>query len=93
MPQDRRRSRAAAGHMGRFSQAIDPLTEALRLDPLYRNARYLLSDAYMRSGRYQEAIDSWTKFLELVPDRCHDQGDTVGQVLHGSVQRWANIHS
>jgi tetratricopeptide (TPR) repeat protein len=54
--------------LGRFSDAIVPLQEALRLDPQYRNARYFLSDAYTKTRRYEEAIDSWTKFLELVPN-------------------------
>jgi len=54
--------------LGRFAEAIDPLNEALRLDSRYRNARYLLSDAYSRSGRYEDAVDSWTKFLAIVPN-------------------------
>jgi tetratricopeptide (TPR) repeat protein len=54
--------------LGRFSEAIIPLQEALRLDPQYRNARYFLADAYTKTGSYDKAIDSWTKFLELVPN-------------------------
>jgi tetratricopeptide (TPR) repeat protein len=54
--------------LGRFSEAIIPLQEALRLDPQYRNARYFLADAYTKTGSYDKAIDSWTRFLELVPN-------------------------
>ena len=54
--------------LGRFSDAILPLQEALRLDPQYRNARYFLADAYTKTGSYEKAIDSWTKFLEIVPN-------------------------
>lgn len=53
---------------GKFSDAIVPLQEALRLDPQYRNARYFLADAYTKTGSYAKAINSWTKFLELVPN-------------------------
>jgi tetratricopeptide (TPR) repeat protein len=41
--------------------------------PSYQNARYLLSSAYSRAGRYEEAVDSFTKFLQLRPrgrDAC-----------------------
>jgi tetratricopeptide (TPR) repeat protein len=54
--------------LGKFSDAIVPLQEALRLDPQYRNARYFLADAYTKTRSYEKAIDSWTKFLELVPN-------------------------
>jgi tetratricopeptide (TPR) repeat protein len=54
--------------LGRFAEAIEPLNEALRLDPGYRNARFLLSDAYSRAGCYADAVDSWTTFLAIVPD-------------------------
>ena len=54
--------------LGRFSEAIPPLQEALRLDPKYRNARFFLSDAYSKVGRYLDAADSFTKFLEIVPN-------------------------
>jgi tetratricopeptide (TPR) repeat protein len=54
--------------LGRFSDAILPLQEALRLDPQYRNARYFLADAYTKTGSYEKAIDSWTRFLEIVPN-------------------------
>jgi tetratricopeptide (TPR) repeat protein len=54
--------------LGRFSDAIVPLQEALRLDPRYRNARYFLADAYTKTRSYDKAIDSWTRFLDLVPN-------------------------
>lgn len=54
--------------LGRFSEAVAPLQEALRLNAEYPNARYLLSDALSKIGRYKEAAESWTKFLELVPN-------------------------
>ena len=53
---------------GRFLEAIPPFEEALRLDPRYRNARYYLADAYTKTHSYDKAIDSWTKFLEIVPN-------------------------
>jgi tetratricopeptide (TPR) repeat protein len=53
---------------GKFSEAITPLQEALKISPRYGNARYLLSDAYTNVGRYKDASESWTKFLELVPN-------------------------
>ena len=54
--------------LNRVAESVAPLREALRLEPRYRNARYLLSDAYSQLGRYEEAAESWGKFLELVPD-------------------------
>jgi tetratricopeptide (TPR) repeat protein len=54
--------------LGRFSEAIAPFEESLRLNSRYRNARFFLADALSRVGRYPESIESWTKFLELVPD-------------------------
>ena len=54
--------------LGRFSEAIAPLQEAIRLNAEYRNAIYLLSDAFNRTARYKEAAESWTRFLELVPN-------------------------
>src|SRR6266850_4919776 len=54
--------------LGRFSEAIAPFQEALRLDPKYRNARYFLADAYTKTGAYDKAIDSWTRFLDPVPN-------------------------
>lgn len=54
--------------LGRFSEAVAPLQEALRLNSEYRNAIYLLSDALSKIGRYKESTESWTKFLELVPN-------------------------
>jgi len=53
---------------GKFSEAIPYYEEALRLDPKYRNARYFLADCYTRTRQYDKAIDSWSKFLELVPN-------------------------
>ena len=54
--------------LGRAAEAVEPLQEALKLQPQYRNARYLLSDAYGKLGLYEQAIESWSKFLELVPN-------------------------
>jgi tetratricopeptide (TPR) repeat protein len=54
--------------LGRPSEAIAPFEESLRLNPRYQNARFFLADALSRVGRYPESIESWTKFLELVPD-------------------------
>jgi tetratricopeptide (TPR) repeat protein len=54
--------------LGQVADAIEPLQTAVRLAPKYRDARYLLSDAYSRSGRYNEAAESWGKFLEIVPN-------------------------
>ena len=36
--------------------------------PTYRSARYHLSNAFSRSKRYKESVDSFTKLLELDPD-------------------------
>ena len=54
--------------LGKFSEAVAPLQEAIRLDAEYRNAIYLLSDAFTKIGRYKESTESWTRFLELVPN-------------------------
>ena len=54
--------------LGMIADAIEPLQTALRLSPQYRDARYLLSDVYSRLGRYNEAAESWGKFLEIVPN-------------------------
>ncbi len=54
--------------LGRFVEAVGPFQEALRLDPQYHKARYFLSEAYSKVRRYDKAVESWTKFLELVPN-------------------------
>jgi len=54
--------------LGRFSEAVAPLQESIRLDAENRNAIYLLSDAFTRVGRFKESTESWTKFLELIPN-------------------------
>lgn len=54
--------------LGRPAESIDPFAEAVRLDASHREARYHLSNAYTQLGRYDDAIGSWTRFLQLVPD-------------------------
>jgi len=87
--------------LGRFSEAIIPLQEALRLDPQYRNARYFLADAYTKTGSYDKAIDSWTRFLELVPngpDALTARAWTYlyegghGREAAADAQRFLNVH-
>lgn len=52
----------------RFDEAIEPLETAARLDPRYDNARYHLSNAYNRVGRFEDAVQSFTTLLALRPD-------------------------
>lgn len=54
--------------LGRFSEAVTSLQEAIRLDGEFRHAIYLLGDAFNRLGRHKESAESWTRFLGLVPN-------------------------
>ena len=87
--------------LGRLSDAIAPLQEALRLDPQYRNARYMLADALTKTGSYEKAVDSWTKFLEIVPngpDALTARSWTYlyegghGREAAADAQRFLNVH-
>jgi tetratricopeptide (TPR) repeat protein len=53
---------------GRYADAIEPFEAALRIDPAFRNARFFLGESYSRLQQYEASVDSWTKFLALVPD-------------------------
>ena len=54
--------------LGKFAEAVAPFQAALRINPQYRDSRYFLSEAYSKVRRYDKAVESWTRFLELVPD-------------------------
>lgn len=51
-----------------YNKAIDQLKEALRLDESHQGALITLGDIYMEQGRYQEAVEPYTKVVELNRD-------------------------
>lgn len=56
--------------LGKPADAIAPLEQALKMAPRYKSARYHLSNVLSRLKRYREAVDSFTKLLELDPDNA-----------------------
>jgi adenylate cyclase len=54
---------------GRASEAIGLLNKAMRLNPLPPNWYYLsIGDAYLWTGRYEEAVEEYCKALQGSPD-------------------------
>jgi peptidyl-prolyl cis-trans isomerase SurA len=51
----------------RFPEAIEQLTEAVKLDPFFPEAYNARGFAYLRLKRYKEAIDDFTEAIRLNP--------------------------
>ena len=62
------RSGSKAGQRGQYSEAIQDLNKALKLEPDYADAYFLRSHAYITQGRHDEAIQDLNKVIELKPD-------------------------
>jgi Flp pilus assembly protein TadD len=54
--------------VGRVTEAIQRLSEALTLDPYYAQAHNNLGVALQRQGRVGEAIDHFSTAVQLDPD-------------------------
>ena len=52
----------------RYSQAIEDLNEAIRLDPQHVNAYYNKGNAYRKLGLYELAIMDFDAYIRLDPD-------------------------
>ncbi|MCH2318116.1 MAG: tetratricopeptide repeat protein, partial [SAR202 cluster bacterium] len=52
----------------RYSQAIEDLNEAIRLDPQHVNAYYNRGIAYRKRGLYEQAILDFDAYIRLDPD-------------------------
>ena len=63
-------SRVGAIHMReqQYTQAVRSLNNAIRLCPKYADPYAQLSNAYMRLGKRQEAVDACAKVRKLAPD-------------------------
>ncbi|NBA93886.1 c-type cytochrome biogenesis protein CcmI [Pseudomonas sp. R5(2019)] len=67
----------------RWSDELQALTdEALKADPKEVTSLGLLGIAAFESERYQDAIDNWTRLLELLP-----ANDTSRSALEGGIKR------
>ncbi len=51
-----------------YPKAIDSFSEALKLDPRWKDAIFGRAFSYKQIGRFQEAIEDFTKHLELEPN-------------------------
>ncbi len=64
---------------GRSAEAIDPCSQAIRIDPDFAGGHYRLAQVLKRNGRWDEAIDSFGKAISLNPryEQAHiDRGNT-----------------
>src|SRR6185295_19864899 len=52
---------------GLYAQAAQIFEQALKLDPQFADAHYALGHAYFDMGRWQNAIDSFQRVVELNP--------------------------
>ncbi len=59
--------------MGRLSQAIRPLQEAVRLDPAFEEAHHLLGLAYLDRHWNRKALDSFRRAQRLNPKKLQYQ--------------------
>ena len=55
---------------GRYQEAIDHLNEALRLRPVYFEARNNLGMVFFMQGRIDEAMECFTEALRIRPDKA-----------------------
>lgn len=70
---------------GLYSQAAQIFQQAVRLDPGFADAHFALGHAYYDMGRWQNAIDSFKRAVELNPndleaqDRLEDARDMLAR--------------
>lgn len=60
---------------GMLTEAVGHLNEALKIHPNYKNAYLLMGNAYIYLNRYEEAVVTYQKALELDPDYSEAQGN------------------
>ena len=53
----------------KFTEAIAPLRQVVRLAPNDVDALYLLGNTYLMAAEHDEAITTLSKILELKPER------------------------
>lgn len=58
---------------GLYAQAAQIFQQAVRLDPQFADAHFALGHAYYDMGRWQNAIDSFKRAVELNPDDIEAQ--------------------
>jgi Flp pilus assembly protein TadD len=54
--------------LGRYQEAIESSTQAVRINPDYAQARYNLGLAYSRVGRWQDAVEPYKQAIRIRPD-------------------------
>ena len=54
--------------LGRYQEAIEDLSQAIRISPAYAEAHYNRGVAYGKLGRWQEAIESYKQAVRIKPD-------------------------
>jgi tetratricopeptide (TPR) repeat protein len=63
------------GSKDMLTEAVGHLNEALKIHPNYKNAYLLMGNAYIYLNRYEEAVATYQKALELDPDYSEAQGN------------------
>jgi len=71
--------------LGDASSAIEPLRQALSINPQDRNAGIMLADAFLASQRPQKAAGQYAQLAEAMPD-----SPRVWYGLHRSYAGWAS---
>lgn len=71
--------------LGEASSAIEPLRQALSLNPNDRNARIMLADAHLASGQPRDAAGHYALAAEAMPD-----SPRVWYGLHRGYAGWAS---
>lgn len=68
---------------GLLPQAVQIFQQAIRLDPEYADAHFALGHAYYDLGRWQNAIDSFKRVVELNPNdlEAQDRLDQAREML------------
>jgi tetratricopeptide (TPR) repeat protein len=60
---------------GDYAEAVEKLTEAIRLDPQYAPAYSSRGFAYLHTGRSQEAIQDYDEAIRLAPENPNQADD------------------
>ncbi len=88
-------TRVAAGQLaeaqGDFARAISQYNEALKLDPSHRDALFHLGQAYTLQKRFDEAIATWQKYLQVTKNSV--QGYNNLALTYEVAGHWAEAES
>jgi tetratricopeptide (TPR) repeat protein len=75
----------ALGRLDRDREAIDTVSEAMRLVPDSRNPYVIRSSLHARAGRKKEALDDYTIFMDMAyRERGGIEGSCTARLMRGS---------